>query len=99
MESSESSESSLFMVEIGVDLGQTSETLLQALPNLTLLGVDPYPGLYKGEHSGERLDSMGSEDSMRNSARDGDETLRWLELRGNFRSEEMGAHSHIYIDI
>lgn len=89
----ESSESSLFMVEIGVDLGQTSETLLQALPNLTLLGVDPYPGLYKGEHSGERLDSMGSEDSMRNSARD--ETLRWLELRGNFRSEE-GTLTHIH---
>ena len=54
-----------FMVEIGVDRAQTSEMLLTALPNLTLLGVDPYPGRYNGQVSANRLDQMGAEDNMR----------------------------------
>lgn len=54
-----------FMVEIGVDRGQTSELLLNALPNLTLLGVDPYPGRYNGQVSADRLDQMGAVENMR----------------------------------
>ena len=53
------------MVEIGVDRGQTSELLLNALPNLTLLGVDPYPGRYNGQISADRLDQMGAVENMR----------------------------------
>ncbi|CAK9023949.1 unnamed protein product [Durusdinium trenchii] len=53
-----------FMVEIGVDRGQTSQLLLEALPNLTLLGVDPYPGRYNGQPSTERLDQMGGEEAF-----------------------------------
>lgn len=45
--------------------GQTSEELLEALPNLTILGVDPYLGRYNGQESRERLDGMGGEEAFR----------------------------------
>ena len=45
--------------------GQTSELLLNALPNLTLLGVDPYPGRYNGQVSADRFDQMGAVENMR----------------------------------
>ncbi|CAJ1372203.1 unnamed protein product [Effrenium voratum] len=56
------------MVEVGVDKGQTSEELLEALPNLTILGVDPYLGRYNGQESRERLDGMGGEEAFRQAA-------------------------------
>ena len=62
------------MVEIGVDRGQTSELLLNALPNLTLLGVDPYPGRYNGQVSADRLDQMGAVENMRSLTAE----LPWL---------------------
>jgi len=52
------------MVEVGVDVGQTSEFLLEAMPNLTLFGVDPYPGFYDNQRSGERRDKMGGEEAF-----------------------------------
>ncbi|CAE7223591.1 unnamed protein product, partial [Symbiodinium natans] len=52
------------MVEVGVDVGQTSEFLLDAMPNLTLLGVDPYPGIYNQQRSSERRDKMGGEEAF-----------------------------------
>ena len=76
------------MVEIGVDRGQTSELLLNALPNLTLLGVDPYPGRYNGQISADRLDQMGAEENMRSLTAE----LPWLPCF-------LGLHVSSYVSI
>lgn len=79
------------MVEIGVDRGQTSELLLNALPNLTLLGVDPYPGRYNGQVSADRLDQMGAVENMRSLTAE----LPWLPWLPCF----LGLHVSSYVSI
>lgn len=48
------------VVEVGVDLGQTSAALLEALPALRLVGVDPYLDRYGGVPSSQRSDGMAA---------------------------------------
>ena len=50
---------------------------MEALPNLTLLGIDPYPGHYNGQDSAERLDHMGGEDAMRSLLENDEHESTW----------------------
>lgn len=48
------------MVEVGVDSGSLSESMLRHVPRLRVIGVDPYPDVYGGVPSVQRVDKMGS---------------------------------------